>query len=226
MTDQESPDRRPLIYMLVAVAILGVGVFIFWPQSDSTPDMVLTPESVRNTALQATEEHAAAGDDNATTSDDPVGNAQVADSSFKAEQSIADSPNKNSLQVEEPKQTTPKPTPTSTTTSKPKPVVAPTSKKPAPTPKAPASTLASNKPGTKGSYLLFVGSFRDQANAEREAKRLQAKDVPADVAPAEVSSSGTIYRVRVGYFPRREDADAYGQRLRRSMSLSYWIGER
>ena len=43
------PDRRPLIYGVVAVAVLLTAAVLFWPRADkSDPStMVLTPESLR-----------------------------------------------------------------------------------------------------------------------------------------------------------------------------------
>ena len=46
MTQPEVPDRRPLLYVIMGVVILGIAVVLFWPQGDGARDGL--PRARRN----------------------------------------------------------------------------------------------------------------------------------------------------------------------------------
>jgi cell division septation protein DedD len=110
----------------------------------------------------------------------------------------------------------PEPTPTPTVTPaktstpapvKPTPTPTPTPVKPTPTPTPPAAKVP---PPSTGAYFVQVDSFASKENAERQAKELKAKGIPAIVFTA--PSGAARYKTRVGPFDRAA-ADAMRARL-------------
>ena len=78
-----------------------------------------------------------------------------------------------------------------------------------PPPSATPAEPAAFAPAEEGPYLVQVGSFGDAANADLEAARLQKMGWDARVKVANMADSSMIYRVRIGYFPDRESAEAF-----------------
>jgi cell division protein FtsN len=73
--------------------------------------------------------------------------------------------------------------------------------KPAPPPRL--------EPATQGPYLVQAGSFGDTENAQKEAERLAKLGWPAAVKVGSKAGGGVVYRVQIGYFATREDAQAF-----------------
>lgn len=82
---------------------------------------------------------------------------------------------------------------------------------------APAATTKPAPPAASG-WMVQVGAYRSRENADRQARQLSAKGFPASaVAP---SAAGGLYRVRVGPYPQRAEADRVSARLRREEGIS------
>lgn len=77
--------------------------------------------------------------------------------------------------------------------------------KPQPTGALPARVL----PQPRGPYLVQVGSFGDTENAQKEADRLRPFGWDAAVRVGNKAGGGLVYRVQIGYFATREDAQAF-----------------
>ena len=78
---------------------------------------------------------------------------------------------------------------------------------PAPPPVAPAAATTS-KPATAASgWVVQVEAFSGSDVANREAAKLQARGYPAFVFTEGASTPGPRYKVRVGPYPARGDAD-------------------
>jgi len=93
-----------------------------------------------------------------------------------------------------------------------------TTSKPAaakPTKPAPAPQLI--KPVARGPYLVQTGSFGDPENADKEADRLKKLGFDARVKMGNTSDGAIIYRVRIGYFKSRTEADAFIRQNRKKM---------
>lgn len=75
---------------------------------------------------------------------------------------------------------------------------------PKPAPKA--------KPAAGAGYVVQVGSFSQQGNAEKLSSKLAAEGFPAFVERTDVGGR-SIFRVKVGPRPTREAADVLRQRL-------------
>ena len=119
--------------------------------------------------------------------------------------------------------------------SRPAPVAvstAPPAVKPAPPPAAkpaqPAEAKTAPPPaagGTKSGYVVQLAALNSRSEADAMAKRLSAKgyeayvQAPADNAPA-------IFRVRVGTYPTRSEAENAAARLEKEGKFKPWVAAR
>ena len=102
---------------------------------------------------------------------------------------------------------------------------------PPPTPKAtvkaaPASAAAANPPaasaGGNDGYVIQVAAMREHGDADAMAKRLSAKGYSAFVV-APGAATPTMYRVRVGKFKTKREAEAVASRLQKEEQFKPWI---
>jgi cell division protein FtsN len=78
----------------------------------------------------------------------------------------------------------------------------------APAPAAAASQAGSTKPGTDPfSYFVQAGAYSLQEEAEQQRARLAIMGLEAKLTERE-QSGRTVYRVRIGPFDKKDDADA------------------
>lgn len=82
----------------------------------------------------------------------------------------------------------------------------------------PKAAPAPVKPAATGPYVVQVGSFGEADNADREAARLQQKGWHALVKVGNTSDGQIIYRVRIGYFKARSEAEIFIRQNRKQMS--------
>jgi cell division septation protein DedD len=88
----------------------------------------------------------------------------------------------------------------------------------APKPAAPVAEAA--KPAAPGSYVLQIGAYKSQADAETAWKTYKAKHAALlsgyadDIQQADLGEKGTWYRLRVGGLSDREVATALCERLK------------
>ncbi len=83
----------------------------------------------------------------------------------------------------------------------------------APTAAASAAIVKSTKPGTDTfTYFVQVGAYARPEDAEQQRARVGLMGMSAKVTERE-QSGRTVYRVRLGPFDRKDDADAAQQRL-------------
>lgn len=91
------------------------------------------------------------------------------------------------------------------------------------TPKpAPPAPKPFNAP-SKGSLTIQVGSFKDQAEADARAARLNSAGFEARVVRAEIPGKGPWFRVQVRSFSSREEAMSYAGQLRSKGMASDFI---
>jgi len=86
---------------------------------------------------------------------------------------------------------------------------------PAPVAAAPAPVRPATPPVTNG-WSVQVGAFSSRENADRQVQQLKAKGFAASIAP---STAGSLYRVRVGPFAQRAEADRTATRLSQEEGL-------
>jgi cell division septation protein DedD len=106
--------------------------------------------------------------------------------------------------------TTPAVTPAPTTPAEPPP-------SPAPTP-----TSTSGEPGGPG-YVVQVAALQVRVEADTIAKRLSGKGYPAYVTAPASGASAPIYRVRVGKYKSRREAEQVAARLEKEEQFKPWI---
>jgi cell division septation protein DedD len=77
---------------------------------------------------------------------------------------------------------------------------------------------------TEGRYTVQVSSWRTQWRAERDAQRFSDKGFNAYVQSAYIPSlGGTWYRVRVGGYATKAEAQVMAARLAGLLESGYWI---
>jgi len=77
---------------------------------------------------------------------------------------------------------------------------------PEPRPNPPAPPAEAN---AAPRFTVQLASFPSRAEAEAFAERLRASGLSARIVAAEIPEKGTYYRVRVGSFPGRDEANRY-----------------
>jgi cell division protein FtsN len=95
---------------------------------------------------------------------------------------------------------------------------------------APQEEPARPRPGSepaapaaaKGKAVIQVFSSAEQDQAERIQKQLAGSGQPAYLSPVKVGGT-TMYRVRIGPFDSRDEANKVAERVRKSHKLDTWI---
>ena len=72
-------------------------------------------------------------------------------------------------------------------------------------------------------YTIQVVSSKDQAKAEGILKNLKSKNYDAFVLPVEVKDKGTWYRIYVGHFNSKAEADQYLPNLKKDFPNGFVI---
>jgi cell division septation protein DedD len=92
----------------------------------------------------------------------------------------------------------------------------------APRPAAPARAATPRRETPSGGFRIQVLSVSSRADAEAEAARLTRQGLPARVEPG-AGPRGTVYRVRVGPYATREEAEEASRRLSSQGRRDTWI---
>ena len=87
-------------------------------------------------------------------------------------------------------------------------------------PVQPAPTRSDLPPGE--GFVVQVFSSPDQAQAQKVLERLLAADQDAFLLPQEIEGQ-VMYRVRVGPFETRTEAERIADRVEREMNLDTWV---
>jgi len=83
---------------------------------------------------------------------------------------------------------------------------------PASTPSKSAAPVSSARPAPKGAWTVQLGSFGDNDNAKKLAQRVNTYGYKPAVS-SHKSGARVLYRVRVGAYDKRSDADATASSL-------------
>lgn len=81
-------------------------------------------------------------------------------------------------------------------------------------------------PGETGDWVLQVNVHRSEAEAQGQVGKLGQQGIPAYAVPirtGDANLSGNYWRVRVGRFVSRADAQAYGTSILEPKGLKFWI---
>lgn len=74
-------------------------------------------------------------------------------------------------------------------------------------------------------FTINVGSFRERVRAERLMKELKTKGYEAFVAEAAVPQKGTWFRVSLGRFPSRGEAQAFAREVKEKEGMDFFVRE-
>jgi cell division septation protein DedD len=90
--------------------------------------------------------------------------------------------------------------------------------------KPPAQIAPPAAPGTvaSGGFAVQITALRDRGEADAIVKRLAAKGYPAYVLNP-LPGKPPVYRVQVGRFPERAEADRIASRLQKEEQFSPWV---
>ena len=90
--------------------------------------------------------------------------------------------------------------------------------------KPPAQIAAPAAPGTvaSGGFAVQITALRDRGEADAIVKRLAAKGYPAYVVNP-LPGKPPVYRVQVGRFPERAEAERIASRLQKEEQFSPWV---
>lgn len=104
---------------------------------------------------------------------------------------------------------------------------APSAPVPAPSPKTVSVTPPADAPvpGETGDWVVQVGIHKSEEGANAMVAKLGAKGIPAYVVQAASGAglSGSYWRVRVGRFVARSDAQKYGDMVLKPAGQSFWV---
>jgi cell division septation protein DedD len=92
---------------------------------------------------------------------------------------------------------------------------------PEPVTSPPASAAAPRD--TAGGYSVQVAALRERGEADAVVKRLTAKGYPAFVVPPVAGSPSAVFRVRVGTYKDRREAEQILRRLEKEEQFKPWI---
>jgi cell division septation protein DedD len=96
----------------------------------------------------------------------------------------------------------------------------PAPKPDAPAPTAPAAAASAEPPGA--GFAIQVAALRERDEADVIVKRLAGKGYPAYVV-APIKGAPAVYRVRVGKFKDRHEADTVAARLQKEEQFKPWV---
>ena len=87
---------------------------------------------------------------------------------------------------------------------------------------ASSTVRSSNEPAGSG-YAIQVAAIRAQSEGDAIAKRLSSKGYPAYVISPAAGTPAAVYRVRVGKFINRLEADQVAARLEKEEQFKPWV---
>lgn len=204
-------NGKQLVFMAMAFVVIAVGIFLMGVQvgrgvrgerglpegadvvAAATPEA--EPPLPPASGTQGSSDTPVTAGEKLSYAERLTGNEAAADSLTKTPEPPAEAP--------APKAETPAPEPTAAT--------------PAPAPAAPAA----NEPPGNG-FAIQVAALRERSEADTIVKSLAGKGYPAYVlAPAKGAPS--VYRVRVGKFKERREADTVAARLQKEEQFKPWV---
>jgi cell division septation protein DedD len=216
-------NGKQLVFLFMAATVVSVVIFLCGVLvgrnvrterssidvgSQTTDQPTPAPAPVTQTAT-AEPTPAYTGLDKPTTKDDSLKKQPERTSKASEPPAAANTPPPAPAPAPEPKAATP---PVETPAPPP-----PAVDKPAPQP----SGTAGSEPGDKG-YAVQIAAVNARSEADAMAKRLTSKGYSAYVlAPA--NGTPPVYRVRVGKFPTKREAETVAAKLQKEEQLKPWV---
>ena len=84
---------------------------------------------------------------------------------------------------------------------------------------APANSPASNNNSAPTQYFVQAGAFKSEANADALSKKIQGYDIATNVGINSVYNNG-LYRLKLGPFDNKQDADLAAANIRKQLNTS------
>lgn len=199
--NERRPAKTPRLIIIAAVVIIGAAALLFWPRGGSVPTGIGEQQSVVVTAPDSTS--------NATGVAAKKPHSSNVDIAAEGPDIVPESPDGSGLSPEEAaaqaKQIAKAETPAKA--------------KPKTKPKAKPKPVAEEKiiPQENGPWAVQVGAYGEAANADKEAVRLQAKSWDARVRAGNNSNGAMVFRVWIGYFSTRANAETFARQNRRDI---------
>ena len=216
---------KQLVFLFMAVIVILVGVFLMGLQVGRGVLMARGAPGAETTAANEVDPPPPPASASPSSTSSP---ATAGEKLSYAERLGAPAPPKESLKPEapaapadvpSPKAEAPDPTPAPPATKTPAP--APASKTAPAKSNAAAAAPASPEPAGSG-FAIQVAALREPEEADAIVKRLAGKGYSAYVvAPAK--GQPPVYRVRVGKFKERREADTVAARLQKEEQFKPWI---
>lgn len=78
-----------------------------------------------------------------------------------------------------------------------------------------------------GNYAVQVGAFRSEEQANSYRNKLRERDYPSvyTVKVGKEATGDIWFRLRVGYFASKEDAEEFGRKLGQELDTGYWVSK-
>jgi cell division septation protein DedD len=226
---------KQLVFLFIVTTSVVVGVFLFGVlvgrgardgAAEATPSATASSGSTPSTAVAETppvEPPAPAGDGPEKPEQLSYAN-RLTEKSSAPETLKPRSEDPPKARVEEPAtarvEEAAKPAPAAATPAKPE----PKPEAPAPVP-APARTAAADVPmsGKAGTWLVQVIATRERGMATSVVKRLTAKGYPAFLVNPVAGAPQPFYKVQVGRYNDRGEAEKVSQRIKKEEQFQSWI---
>ena len=213
---------KALVFLFMAVTVIAVGIFLMGLLVGRGVLATRGPAGADNVAARETEPPPPP----ATASGSSTSPSTAGEKLSYAERLGASEPAREQLRTASPPDTppttrgetappTPAPAAAKTAPAATRPATAPAKTAPAPVP------AASTEPAGAG-FAIQVAALREREEADVIVKRLAGKGYPAYVvAPAKGTPS--VFRVRVGKYKDRGEADTVAARLQKEEQFKPWI---
>lgn len=211
---------KALVFLFMAVTVIAVGIFLMGLLVGRGVLATRGPAGVDNTAAREAEPPPPP----ATTSASSSSPSTAGEKLSYAERLGAPEPAKEQLKADA-RPAPPEAAPTPRGDAAPIPPVAaktsPAAKTTPPAARA-APAAVSTEPAGPG-FAIQVAAIREREEAETMVKRLVGKGYPAYVVVPRQGEPSQIYRVRVGKFQDRREADTVAARLQKEEQFKPWI---
>ena len=232
---------KQLVFLFMATTVVSIVIFLCGVLVGRGARVEASPEFVDAAASAPADQAAPTSGDPVVSSAAPAQAAGPADAGAPTKADSEDFNYMNMLKAEQSTNEVPQP-PAETTAEPPAapavlqpPSDPPTSTKPlekvppaaapakaAASPAAPVSAAAAPaKPAAAGSLTIQVAALKERSEADRVAKRLQSKGYEAYVA--EPAPGTAMFRVRVGHFSDKSEAEKVKNRLAKEEKFRPWV---
>lgn len=209
---------KALVFLFMAVTVIAVGIFLMGLLVGRGVLATRGPAGSENTAVREAEPPPPPATTSASSSSPSTANEKLS----YAERLGAAEPAREQLKAPAPPEAAPTPRGDAAPPSTPVAAkTAPAAAKPTPPAARAATAAVSTEPAGAG-FAIQVAAIREREEADAMVKRLAGKGYPAYVvAPAK--GAPTVFRVRVGKYNDRREADTVAARLQKEEQFKPWI---